>query len=162
MTTTTEVRPAAEGSGRAPAAARPVRWWSGRVSFRMHRRTALVSGGALLLAALLLLASLCVGSYPVPVPDVARALFYGTGDRLAVHFVNQERLPQALLAILAGCALGMSGAIFQSVSRNALASPDVIGFNSGAATGAILVIVTFGGAAARRPRWPPERSPAAW
>ncbi|NEE30079.1 iron chelate uptake ABC transporter family permease subunit, partial [Streptomyces sp. SID7982] len=52
------------------------------------------------------------------------------------------------LAILVGCALGMSGAIFQSVSRNALASPDVIGFNSGAATGAILVIVTFGGAAA--------------
>ncbi|MCQ1577992.1 hypothetical protein [Streptomyces parvus] len=104
MTTTTEVRPAEEGSGRAPAAARPVRWWSGRVSFRMHRRTALVSGGALLLAALLLLAGLCVGSYPVPVPDVARALFYGTGDRRAVHFVNQERLPQALLAILAGCA----------------------------------------------------------
>ncbi|MBK3560709.1 iron chelate uptake ABC transporter family permease subunit [Streptomyces sp. MBT56] len=148
MTTTTDVRPATEKSGRASTAARPVRWWSGRVSFRMHRRTALVSGGALLLAALLLLVSLCVGSYPVPVPDVARALFYGTGDRLAVHFVNQERLPQALLAILAGCALGMSGAIFQSVSRNALASPDVIGFNSGAATGAILVIVTFGGAAA--------------
>ncbi|WYB33827.1 hypothetical protein V6574_33780 [Streptomyces sp. SM1P] len=79
MTTTTDVRPAAEKSGRASTAARPVRWWSGRVSFRMHRRTALVSGGALLLAALLLLVSLSVGSYPVSVPDVARALFYGTG-----------------------------------------------------------------------------------
>ncbi|MGW1235374.1 FecCD family ABC transporter permease [Streptomyces californicus] len=146
--TATEVRTGPEKPGRALATARPVRWGAGRISFRMHRRTALVSGGALLLAALLLLVSLCVGSYPVALPDVARALFYGTGDRLAVHFVNQERLPQALLAILAGCALGMSGAIFQSVSRNALASPDVIGFNSGAATGAILVIVTFGGAAA--------------
>ncbi|MFE9458284.1 FecCD family ABC transporter permease [Streptomyces californicus] len=146
--TATDVRTDPKKPGRAFAAARPVRWGAGRVSFRMHRRTALVSGGALLLAALLLLVSLCVGSYPVALPDVARALFYGTGDRLAVHFVNQERLPQALLAILAGCALGMSGAIFQSVSRNALASPDVIGFNSGAATGAILVIVTFGGAAA--------------
>ncbi|MEU3207450.1 iron chelate uptake ABC transporter family permease subunit [Streptomyces cyaneofuscatus] len=104
--------------------------------------------GALLLAGGFLLVSLCVGAYPVTVPEVGRALFYGTGDRLAVHFVNQERLPQALLAILVGCALGISGAIFQSVSRNALASPDVIGFDSGAATGAILVIVTFGGAAA--------------
>ncbi|WP_369019730.1 iron chelate uptake ABC transporter family permease subunit [Streptomyces californicus] len=146
--TATEVRTGPEKPGRALATGRPVRWGAGRISFRMHRRTALVSGGALLLSALLLLVSLCVGSYPVALPDVARALFYGTGDRLAVHFVNQERLPQALLAILAGCALGMSGAIFQSVSRNALASPDVIGFNSGAATGAILVIVTFGGAAA--------------
>ncbi|MFD3751097.1 FecCD family ABC transporter permease [Streptomyces cyaneofuscatus] len=121
---------------------------AGRVSFRMHRRTGPVCAGALLLSGLFLLVSPCVGAYPVTVPEVADALFHGTGDRLAVHFVNQERLPQALLAILVGCALGISGAIFQSVSRNALASPDVIGFNSGAATGAILVIVTSGGAAA--------------
>ncbi|MET9056008.1 iron chelate uptake ABC transporter family permease subunit [Streptomyces bacillaris] len=146
--TTTGVRPARETAGRTTETARPVRLWAGRVSFRMHRRTGAVVVGALLLAGVFLLVSLCVGAYPVPVSEVARALFYGTGDRLAVHFVNQERLPQALLAILVGCALGISGAIFQSVSRNALASPDVIGFNSGAATGAILVIVTFGGAAA--------------
>ncbi|MEV4876354.1 FecCD family ABC transporter permease [Streptomyces cyaneofuscatus] len=145
---TTEVRPARKAAGPPADSTRPVRFRAGRVSFRMHRRTGLVGGGALLLAGLFLLVSLCVGAYPVTVPEVARALFHGTGDRLAVHFVNQERLPQALLAILAGCALGVSGAIFQSVSRNALASPDVIGFNSGAATGAILVIVLSGGAAA--------------
>ncbi|MFE7461298.1 FecCD family ABC transporter permease [Streptomyces sp. NPDC057554] len=146
--TATEVRPARKAPGGTADAARPVRLWAGRVSFRMHRRTGAVSVGALLLAGALLLVGLCLGAYPVTVGEVARALFHGTGDRLAVHFVNQERLPQALLAILVGCALGVSGAIFQSVSRNALASPDVIGFNSGAATGAILVIVTFGGAAA--------------
>ncbi|MGA6173624.1 FecCD family ABC transporter permease [Streptomyces sp. NPDC012600] len=146
--TATEVRPARKAPGGTADAARPVRLWAGRVSFRMHRRTGAVSLGALLLAGALLLVGLCLGAYPVTVGEVARALFHGTGDRLAVHFVNQERLPQALLAILVGCALGVSGAIFQSVSRNALASPDVIGFNSGAATGAILVIVTFGGAAA--------------
>ncbi|MCS0634796.1 iron chelate uptake ABC transporter family permease subunit [Streptomyces sp. LP05-1] len=150
MTTTAPARPPSApggGTGTGRRTAVPVRFWSGRVSFRLHRRTALVSAAALLLCAALLLASLCVGAYPVPLPAVADALFYGTGDRLAVHFVNQERLPQALLAILVGAALGVSGAIFQSISRNALASPDVIGFNSGAATGAILVLVTVGSAA---------------
>ncbi|OPF76010.1 hypothetical protein VT50_0224300 [Streptomyces antioxidans] len=111
-----------------------------RVSFRLHLRTLRVSLLALLLSVLLLGVGLCTGAYPVSPGSVVRALFFGTGERLAVHFVNQERLPQALLAILVGCALGISGAIFQSVSRNPLASPDVIGFNSGAATGAIAVI----------------------
>ncbi|MFH9072078.1 FecCD family ABC transporter permease [Streptomyces alboflavus] len=130
-----------------PLAGWRVRLWSGRLTFRVHRRTAAVCGLAVLCAALTLVVSLCVGAYPIAPPDVARALFYGTGDRLAVHFVNQERLPQALLAILAGGALGISGAVFQAISRNPLASPDVIGFNSGAATGAILVIVTLSGGA---------------
>lgn len=132
----------------ATGPARPVNLWSERVSFRVHRRTALVCLLAVLLGVLLLIVSLCVGAYPVAPPDVAEALFYGTGDRLAVHFVNQERLPQALLAVLVGCALGVSGAIFQSISRNPLASPDVIGFSSGAATGAIVVLVVLGGGAA--------------
>ncbi|WP_217198139.1 FecCD family ABC transporter permease [Streptomyces buecherae] len=148
--TATDVAPRArERAAKGGAGTRPVSLWSGRVSFRAHPRTAWVCGVGLLVSGLLLTVSLCVGAYPVPVPDVARALFVGTGDRLAVHFVNQERLPQALLAILVGGALGISGAVFQSLSRNPLASPDVIGFNSGAATGAIVVIVAFGGSAAQ-------------
>ncbi|MFT2020030.1 FecCD family ABC transporter permease [Streptomyces sp. 796.1] len=131
------------------AGTRPVSLWAGRISFRTHPRTAWVCAVGLAVSAVLLTVSLCVGAYPVALPDVARALFFGTGERLAVHFVNQERLPQALLALLVGAALGVSGAIFQSLSRNPLASPDVIGFNSGAATGAIVVIVAVGGSAAQ-------------
>ncbi|MER6915621.1 iron chelate uptake ABC transporter family permease subunit [Streptomyces sp. NPDC000594] len=163
MTTTTgRARPAATGpepgagngsgneSGNAPGsgrASRPVSAFSGRVALRVHRRTAGVCLSALLVTAVTLVVGLGVGAYPVAPAEVARALFHGTGDPLAVHFVNQERLPQAVLAALVGAALGISGAIFQSISRNPLASPDVVGFNSGAATGAILVIVSLGGAA---------------
>ncbi|KAB8163028.1 iron chelate uptake ABC transporter family permease subunit [Streptomyces sp. 3MP-14] len=125
----------------------PVRLFAARVSFRFRPRLALVAAWASLSCVALVGVSLCVGAYPVSVPEVAEALFYGTGDRLAVHFVTQERLPQALVAVLAGAALGVSGAVFQSMARNPLASPDVIGFSSGAATGAILVIVLLGGAA---------------
>ncbi|WP_307853721.1 FecCD family ABC transporter permease [Streptomyces tagetis] len=140
----TQTKPAKTSGSARPVLS--VRW--GRLSFRLHRRTAAVGAASLAVSALLLAVSLCTGAYAVAPGDVARALFFGTGERLAVHFVNQERLPQALLAVLVGCALGISGAIFQNVSRNPLASPDVIGFNSGAATGAITAIVFGGGAAA--------------
>ncbi|MDS9803263.1 iron chelate uptake ABC transporter family permease subunit [Pseudomonas aeruginosa] len=51
--------------------------------------------------------------------------------------------PRAALACLVGAALGMAGAIFQSISRNPLGSPDVIGFTTGAASGAIVQIILF-------------------
>ncbi|WP_253265327.1 FecCD family ABC transporter permease, partial [Pseudomonas aeruginosa] len=53
------------------------------------------------------------------------------------------RLPRVLTACLVGAALGMAGAIFQSISRNPLGSPDVIGFTTGAASGAIMQIILF-------------------
>ncbi|WP_245554851.1 FecCD family ABC transporter permease [Nesterenkonia alba] len=59
--------------------------------------------------------------------------------------VREIRLPRVVTAVCAGAALGVSGAVFQSVSRNALGSPDVIGFTTGAATGAITMIVVFAG-----------------
>lgn len=54
------------------------------------------------------------------------------------------RLPRVLVAMMVGAALGLAGAVFQTVSRNPLGSPDVIGFTTGAATGAIVQIVLFG------------------
>ena len=55
------------------------------------------------------------------------------------------RLPRSITAMLVGAALGMSGAVFQSIARNPLGSPDIIGFESGAAAGAVIVIVVFHG-----------------
>ncbi|MCC0546842.1 iron chelate uptake ABC transporter family permease subunit, partial [Pseudomonas aeruginosa] len=56
---------------------------------------------------------------------------------------QRVRLPRVLTACLVGAALGMAGAIFQSISRNPLGSPDVIGFTTGAASGAIVQIILF-------------------
>ncbi|MBN8934526.1 MAG: iron chelate uptake ABC transporter family permease subunit, partial [Rhizobium pusense] len=58
---------------------------------------------------------------------------------------GEQDLPRVLVAVFAGASLGVSGAVFQSVSRNPLGSPDVIGFTTGAATGALAQIVIFGG-----------------
>ncbi len=73
------------------------------------------------------------------------ASHHGEGNPMAQQIVRAIRLPRVLTAVFVGGALGISGAIFQCVSRNALGSPDVIGFTTGAATGAIVQIVLLNG-----------------
>jgi iron complex transport system permease protein len=71
-------------------------------------------------------------------PDVSHA---------AEVIVFQLRLPRVLLAAVVGAALAASGTVFQGLFRNALADPAIIGVSSGAALGAVLVIVTVGAGA---------------
>ena len=73
--------------------------------------------------------------------------------------MRELRLPRALCAVLVGVALGISGAVFQSLTRNPLGSPDIVGFPQGATVGALIVITMLAGSGARRLRW--ARSPAA-
>jgi iron complex transport system permease protein len=86
--------------------------------------------------------SLSLGDFKIPVIDVVKTLF-GGGDKATEFIVNQLRLPRALTAILVGAALGISGAIFQSIARNPLASPDIIGVTYGASAFAVFAIVTL-------------------
>src|SRR5690606_9242466 len=81
---------------------------------------------------------------PLSVPQVLDALV-GAADGPVRLVVVEWRLPRALLALVLGATLGTSGAIFQSITRNPLGSPDVIGFSTGAYTGALVVILVVGG-----------------
>ncbi|WP_067513497.1 FecCD family ABC transporter permease [Nocardia puris] len=87
--------------------------------------------------------AMTLGTLPIPVADILATLTGGDGGRYE-RIIRDIRLPHVVTAVCAGAALGVSGAVFQSVSRNALGSPDVIGFTTGAATGAIAQIVFFG------------------
>jgi iron complex transport system permease protein len=87
--------------------------------------------------------SLSLGDFKIPVIDVVKTLF-GGGDKATEFIVNRLRLPRALTGILVGVALGISGAIFQSVARNPLASPDIIGVTYGASAFAVFAIITLG------------------
>ncbi|MFC5156781.1 FecCD family ABC transporter permease [Streptomyces amakusaensis] len=117
---------------------------AGAVSLRFHFRS--LAAGTLLAAVTLAVGvvSLTTGSYQASVPDVIATLFGGGPDGLD-FIVNELRLPRLLVAVMVGVALGMSGAMFQSISRNPLGSPDVIGFTTGSATGALIVILLLGG-----------------
>jgi iron complex transport system permease protein len=111
-------------------------------SVRLHVRSIVI--GVLLMAATLVIAvwSIMVGDFPLSVRQVLRAVF-GDGGKDAEFIVQTLRLPRALTAMMVGAALGMSGAVFQSIARNPLGSPDIIGFESGAAAGAVVMITVF-------------------
>jgi iron complex transport system permease protein len=77
-------------------------------------------------------------------PDILATLT-GGGEEQIRMIVLEWRLPRALLALLLGAALGLSGAIFQSLTRNPLGSPDVIGFATGSYTGALIAMLVLSG-----------------
>ncbi len=115
----------------------------GRFGTRIGVRHAVVV--AILLAAALVVGvvSLSTGDYVIPIGDVVATLL-GHGDRRSQLVVLDWRMPRVLLALMLGAALGVAGAIFQSLTRNPLGSPDLIGFDAGAYAGALLVITTVG------------------
>ena len=116
---------------------------SGTLRLRLRVRYLIVV--ALLLAATTVAGVLALGTgdYAIAVGDVVRTLF-GQGDRRMRLVVLEWRMPRVLLGLVLGAALGAAGAIFQSLTRNPLGSADIIGFDAGAYTGALLVITTVG------------------
>lgn len=86
------------------------------------------------------------GDFPIPAGDVLRTLL-GDGDPGQEFIVRELRLPRVLVGLLVGASLGLGGALFQSLSRNPLGSPDVLGLSQGATAGALVVIVLFSGSA---------------
>ncbi len=116
-----------------------------RVSRRMVGICALVGLGILGIS----FWSVSVGDYPVPFGDVIRFLWGGESDEAAGFIVGTLRLPRVITGVLVGASLGISGAIFQSLARNPLASPDVIGFTPGAALGAVFTLALWPGSTLR-------------
>lgn len=111
----------------------------GRGSLRWRPRTIAVAFILLLGLASLATLSLAQGAYSVP-PDQVLAAFFGSGSDVVRYAVVELRLPRTLTGIVVGFALGISGALTQTVTRNPIASPDVLGVTAGASLGAVSVI----------------------
>lgn len=116
----------------------------GGLSVRVDTRAACVVILLAAVAAAVAVALIGTGDYPMSPGQVLRTLT-GGGTAAQEFIVNEVRLPRVLVGLLAGAALATSGAVFQSVSRNPLGSPDVIGLGQGSAAGALTVIVLFHG-----------------
>ncbi|MEV4195157.1 FecCD family ABC transporter permease [Streptomyces toxytricini] len=132
-------------TGRTRSRSRTVRA-PGGLSLRAEPRALLT--GLLLAAAAAALAVVLIGTgdFEIAPADVVQTLL-GNGTPAQDFIVNDLRLPRVLVALLVGASLGMAGAVFQSVSRNPLGSPDLLGFGYGSVVGALLVIVLFKGGA---------------
>ncbi len=118
----------------------PMLGWSMRVAPRS------IAVGWALIAVLVVLLILVIGTgdYSIAPADVVSTLL-GGGDAGTRFVIETLRLPRGLTGVLVGAALGASGAIFQSITRNPLGSPDILGFAQGASVGALLEILVFGG-----------------
>ena len=114
--------------------------WNGRLGRTRRRRW--VIGSLLTLIALLFTLTLMLGQNYTPPGDVARVLL-GEDVPGASFTVVQLRLPRAVLALLTGLSFGLGGAAFQTMLRNPLASPDIIGINLGASAAAVFAIVVL-------------------
>ncbi|UWR48138.1 FecCD family ABC transporter permease [Phaeobacter inhibens] len=114
------------------------------LSVQISRRAVLTA--TLLLSVLLATAvlALTLGSYPLRLADMQEILT-GGGTAIQQMILLNHRMPRILTALGAGAAFGLSGAMFQTMMRNPLASPDVIGFNAGASCGALVAMMLTGG-----------------
>ncbi|GAA2472848.1 iron chelate uptake ABC transporter family permease subunit [Streptomyces mauvecolor] len=128
-----------------PAVAPGVRL--GRVSFVWRLRVVLVTLLLMAAAFFLFCLSIAVGDFPVGLPKVIATLF-GGGERVDNFVIMDLRMPRALAGLVVGIALGVSGALTQSIARNPLASPDILGITSGASAVAVFLVTVSGGAAA--------------
>ncbi|GAA4843480.1 iron-enterobactin ABC transporter permease [Luteimicrobium xylanilyticum] len=135
--------PAARAAG-TPSATRTVALRLPGFSARVRPRAVLVCGILASVVVVLFLVSLATGDYRLTLGQVTSALT-GHADGLVRTIVLDWRLPRATLALLFGAALGLGGAVFQSLTRNPLGSPDIIGFDTGAYTGALVVMLWWHG-----------------
>jgi len=132
------------GGGEAPRRAPVAALSAGRIRHAGQARAVTVSIVLLLAVFVLFCVSISIGDFPVRLADVMPAVF-GKGEGRVPYIVQTLRLPRALTAIMVGAALGFSGAIFQSLARNPLASPDIIGIDQGASAAAVVIIIVIGG-----------------
>ncbi|MGW2278163.1 FecCD family ABC transporter permease [Streptomyces sp. NPDC001770] len=138
MTSTT--RPARPAPGRARGYLRI----GTTVAIPVRRASVLVALALVVLLLAAAVATLTLGRLGVDLADLPAAL---TGGARGKDRFVLERLrgPRLVTALGTGAALGLSGALFQSVTRNPLGSPDVIGLSSGAGAGAAVVALFFPG-----------------
>lgn len=119
----------------------------GGLSVRYEPRAALSVLGLAVVTVAVAVVLIGTGDFPMTPGEVVDTLL-GKGTVVQEFAVMDLRLPRVLVAVFVGAALAVGGAVFQSVSRNPLGSPDVIGFGQGATVGALTVIVLFQGSAA--------------
>ena len=107
----------------------------------MRSRSVLLFTALAALTLFLFLLDLAVGAVPVPLGDVWAALTGGDCPRTTAKIVLNIRLIKAVVALLAGAALSVSGLQMQTLFRNPLAGPYVLGISSGASLGVALVVL---------------------
>ena len=100
--------------------------------------------GIIIVGIILFILNLFVGSVTVPIDEIFKVLLKENSDNTLNVIIFNYRLPQALTALLAGAALAVAGLLMQTLFRNPLADPSMLGISSGASLGVGIVILLTG------------------
>lgn len=123
---------------------RPRVFRAGPISFRWRLRGVIVGCAVWMVALGCMTGVMCSGTFPLSPAEVFAGLLAGPDGGGSSFVIFELRAPRALTGLAVGAVLGLSGTIFQSLSRNALGSPEIIGLSAGAALGAVFGIVVLG------------------
>jgi iron complex transport system permease protein len=116
---------------------------SSALRLRARRRPAIIVAALIGLVLIVAGVGVAIGSYSLSAPELVRTLF-GQGSGIENLIVFRLRLPRVVLGALVGAAFAIAGALFQTLLRNPLASPDIIGVSGGASVAAAFGILVLG------------------
>lgn len=114
-----------------------------RVRGHARRRTVMVVVVVGVLVAAVTVIALAIGDYPLSPAQLWRTM-WGGGERIEAYVLFQVRAPRVAMALVAGGALGLAGALLQSLLGNPLASPDLLGISGGSGVVAVFAILVLG------------------
>ncbi|GAA2070619.1 FecCD family ABC transporter permease [Microbacterium hatanonis] len=110
---------------------------------RVRRRRVIAVAGVTAALVLVVVLGLSLGDYPLSPVQLWRTL-WGGGERVEAYVLFQVRAPRVVMGVLVGACLGTAGALLQTLLRNPLASPDLLGISGGASVGALFVLLVLG------------------
>jgi iron complex transport system permease protein len=113
------------------------------VRARVRRRHLAVVLSLTAVLVVVVVVGLSVGDYPLS-PARLWATLWGGGERVESYVLFQVRAPRVVMGVLVGACLGVAGALLQTLLRNPLASPDLLGISGGSTVGALVVLLLFG------------------
>ncbi|MEA5617718.1 iron ABC transporter permease [Cronbergia sp. UHCC 0137] len=114
------------------------------ISFRLDRRVPVIVICLGLIIMVAMVVNVGRGEYPIAFMDIIKTILgLDTGNPDHPFVIKHLRLPRTIVAFMVGVAFGISGTIFQGLTRNPLADPGIIGINAGASLAAVTVIVLF-------------------
>lgn len=110
---------------------------------RVRRRRVVAIAGVSAALLVVVVLGLSLGDYPLSPVQLWRTL-WGGGERVEAYVLFQVRAPRVVMGVLVGVCLGTAGALLQTLLRNPLASPDLLGISGGASVGALFVLIVLG------------------